>query len=85
MKTIIMKPAIKIILTILNIVVIILAIATVGYFWGYKTLEADLLQKGFNIAISQITQSAQTTGQVQIGKDLILIVKPNAEPVVPAK
>ena len=84
-----MKPIIRIILAVLNILVIVLAIGTITYFWGYKPLEANLLQKGFNIAISQITQSIQLTGQAQIGKDLILIVKPstspNETPAEPAK
>ena len=82
---IIMKSNIKIILIILNIIVIVLAIATILYFWGYKALENNLTQKGFNIAISQITQSIQLTGQVQINKDLILVQKPNATPAEPAK
>jgi len=69
-----MNKIIKIVSIILNVSVILVAIGTVGYFWGYQKLEANLIQKGFNIAIGQIIQSVQQTGQVQIG-DIILIQK----------
>ena len=73
-----MNKIIKIILTIVNILAILGALATIGYFWGYKALEKNIMQKGFDIAISQIAQSVTSSGQVQISKDLILIAKPNA-------
>ena len=70
-----MNKIIKIVSIILNVSVILVAIGTVGYFWGYKQLETNLLQKGFNIAVSQIIQQINQTGEVQLSQDLILIKK----------
>ena len=71
----------KIIKTILYALLAIAILASIGgniYYFGYKQLEANLMQKGFNLAIGQVMQTVQKTGEVQITKDLILIKKPNA-------
>ena len=70
-----MNKIIKIILIVLNIILIAGAMATIGYFWGWKTIENNLMQRGFNLAVGQIIQSVQQTGQVQLSQDLILIKK----------
>lgn len=70
-----MNKLLKIILISIQILSVVAGLATVGYFFGYKTLEAKLMQKGFNIAVGQIMQTAQQTGQVQLSKDLILVDK----------
>ncbi len=75
-----MKKYIRIISIVINISVVVAAIGTIGYFWGYKQLEVNLLQKGFNLAVGQIVQAVQQTGSVQLDKDLILIKKANVMP-----
>ena len=68
----------KIIKTILVVLVAIAILASIGgniYYFGYKQLEANLMQKGFNIAIGQIINSVEQTGQVQLSDTIILIKK----------
>jgi uncharacterized membrane protein YqhA len=69
------KKIIKISLKVTNVLIIVLAIGVLGYFFGWKKIEANLLQKGFNIAIGQIIQNVQQTGEVKLSADLILIKK----------
>jgi hypothetical protein len=70
-----MKKIIKIALYALLVISFLASIVGNGYYFGYKQLEANLLQKGFNIAVGQIVQSVQQTGQVQLSENMVLIQK----------
>jgi Na+-translocating ferredoxin:NAD+ oxidoreductase RnfD subunit len=70
-----MNKIIRNILISLAIIAVLASAAGNIYYFGWKKLEANLLQKGFDIAVSQIIQSVQQIGQVQLGEDLILIKK----------
>ena len=64
----------KISLVVLRGLLMLGAIGVLGYYLGWKKIEANLIRKGFNIAVSQIVSSVEKTGQIQIN-DFILIVK----------
>ena len=66
---------IKISLKIINVLVIVLALGVLGYYLGYKKLENNLMQKGANILWGQILRTVNTTGQLEITKDIILVPK----------
>ena len=70
----------KIIRNIIISSVIFLVLVSIGAnaYWGYKQIEASLIQKGFNTAVGQVIQQVQQTGSVQLSPTLILIPKPNA-------
>ena len=70
-----MKTITKKILLSLAIIAIVASVVGNVYYFGWLNLQRYFLQKGFNIAVSQIVQTVQQTGQVQISKDLILIKK----------
>ncbi len=70
-----MKKIIKISLIILVAIAILASFIGNIYYFGWKKVEANLLQKGFNLAVGQIIQTVQQTGQVQLSQDLILIKK----------
>jgi len=69
------KKILKIVLIVLVIIAVLASIAGNIYYFGYKQLEANLLHKGFNIAVAQIINSIDKTGQVQISDNLILVPK----------
>jgi len=79
LKTKTMNPnivkIIKISLKIINVLVIVLALGVLGYYLGYKKLENNLMQKGANILWGQILRTVNTTGQLEITKDIILVPK----------
>lgn len=64
----------------LAIVIVLVSVGGNLYSYGYKQLEANLMQKGFNIAVGQIANTVKQTGQVQLSQDLILVPKVNATP-----
>jgi len=68
-----MKKIIKNILISLVAIIVLACTGYTAYGLGWKKIENNLLQKGFNIAVGQIVNSVQQTGQVQISQDLILI------------
>lgn len=70
-----MNKIIRNILISLGAIIILVSLVGNLYYFGYKQLETNLMQKGFNIAINQITKMVKETGQAQIDKDLILIKK----------
>jgi len=71
------KKIIKISIKVINVLVILGAIGVLAYYFGYKKLETNLMQKGFNIAVSQIVKTIQTNGEVKINSDITLIMKAN--------
>jgi hypothetical protein len=63
---------------VIKILVGLVIIASIGgnlYYFGYKKLEAKLLEKGFNLAIGQIINSVEKTGQVKLSDKITLIKK----------
>jgi Cu/Ag efflux pump CusA len=56
-------------------IIIFISVCLNVYYFGYKQLEVNLMQKGFNIAVGQIINQVNTTGSVQLGENLILIKK----------
>ena len=71
-----MNKIIKIIIITIIGIIILGSIGLNLYYFVWKNIENNLMIKGFNIAIAQIVQSIQKTGEVKISQDLILIKKP---------
>jgi len=70
-----MKKIIKIaIITIVSLAVLT-SLAGNLYFTVWKQVEQKIMQKGFNLAITQIVQAIKMTGEVQISEDITLIQK----------
>ena len=70
-----MKKIIKIAIIIIISLVVLTSIGLNLYYFGYKKLETNLMQKGFNMAVSQIIQSIKMVKEVRISDDIILIQK----------
>lgn len=74
-----MNKAIKNILIGLTIIAVLISIAGNIYYFGWLKLKNSFIRQGVNLAVGQIIQTAQQTGQVQLSKDIILIIKQNAD------
>ena len=68
----------KIIKKVLIGLVVIAVLGSLGgnlYYFGWKKLEAHLIQKGANFAVGQIIQIVKQQGEIKLTEDVILIKK----------
>jgi NADH:ubiquinone oxidoreductase subunit 2 (subunit N) len=64
-----MNKIIKNILISLAIIAVLASLVGNIYYFGWLELENNLKQQGFDIAVNQIINSVNQTGQVQISQD----------------
>jgi hypothetical protein len=68
-----MKPIIKFILIALVTVAVLASVAANVYIFGWQYLQNSLMQKGYNIAVSQVIQTVQQQGWVQVGSYKLIV------------
>lgn len=61
-----MSKIVKVSLTVLNIVAIVGALATMGYFWGWLKFQQAAYNKGFTDALSAVLSNVKEQGEVKI-------------------